>query len=165
MRREANTTDPTKASDTSHVRNSPCALYPEIKLINVGLSKSPTVASFVRPTRPAEVGQSFLAALEEKYVGKEDEPAGPQILISGSKVAEEMGFDKVRRQMAQLNELKVAILDGSRIDTAWATDDPQIHDTCPMINNLDLSRNLFQTIGPVITICSKLPALRKLAIK
>lgn len=131
-----------------------------------GLSRSPTVASFVRPTRPAEKGQSFISALNEKYVGTDQEKESqPAQIVIGTKVAEEMGFDKIRRQMAELTELKVAIVDGARVDKAVVDGDVSIQDTCPKVTQLDISRNLFETVGPVVDICAGLPALRKLAIK
>ena len=64
-----------------------------------GLCCSKTVASFVRPTRPAEPPQSFLDAVREKYASEATRGFVPakEIVISG-KVAEEVGFDKIRTQ-------------------------------------------------------------------
>ncbi|KAI9171339.1 Tubulin-specific chaperone E [Paramyrothecium foliicola] len=127
------------------------------------LSKLPTAASFVRPTRPADRPQSFIGALNEKYASDVDAAPGPQIVISG-KVAEEMGFDKIRRKLAQVRDLKVVIVDGLRVACAVAGDEAPVRDTCPNIRQLDLSRNLLESIEPVIDICSELPSLQNLAL-
>lgn len=167
MPRAANTMALTRASVISTV----CfgyiiATHSASSLTRQGLSTAPTVASFVRPTRPAEKGQSFIAALNEKYVGTDQEKESqPAQIVIGTKVAEEMGFDKIRRQMAELTEMKVAIVDCARVDKAVADGDASIQDTCPKIAQLDISRNLFESVGPVVDICAGLPALRKLAIK
>ncbi|PWI74193.1 tubulin-specific chaperone [Purpureocillium lilacinum] len=135
------------------------------------LSKSATAASFVRPTRPADSPQSFIAALHDKYVahdpqGGEDGTAleqARQIIISG-KVAEEKGFDKVRRKLAQVGELKIVILDGLRVASAVASDERSVAETCPSIVHLDLSRNLLERLGPVVEVCGELSNLQRLSI-
>ena len=132
-----------------------------------GVSKSATAASFVRPTRPADAPQSFVAALKAKYVEKESDPSGAsatQIRFAG-KVAEEVGFNKVRRQMAQLDELKIAILDGVHMAYAHREGEQSAAEVSPKLSHIDLSRNLFRDLGPVVEICRGLPSLKKLAIK
>lgn len=131
----------------------------------------------MRPTRPVQEPLDFLSALSEKYaseVTKEQVPIASekQVVISG-KVAEEVGFDKIRRKLAQLNELKIVILDGMRVSSAYAlasTSDQdsgrrRIKDACPKVTELDLSRNLFSRFGTVVEICSELSALNNLKIK
>lgn len=127
----------------------------------------------MRPTRKSDTPQSFLAALREKYASDEDPDA--QIVISG-KVAQEMGFDKIRSQQARLHDLKVVILDGMRIASASAgrNDDDataaqgergSVRETCPSITQLDLSRNLFERFEPVVDVCRQLDKLRRLSVK
>lgn len=116
----------------------------------------------MRPTRPAEKPQSFVSALVGKYTAELS--AAKAIQFSG-KVAEEVGFEKIRRQQAQLSELKFAILDGTRIASAYAEGEEKIRTICPKIKDLDLSRNLFQRIGTVVAICSELADLRSLRLK
>lgn len=155
---------PTKGRATSHVSlfdGSSASLLPVLH--GLGKSKSPTAASFVRPTRSAEQPQSFVAALQDKYTG-EVSAASAQIKFSG-KIAEEVGFQKIQRQQANLAELKFVILDGSRIAHAYAEGDQRIATTCPKTTELDLSRNLFAKLETVVDICSELPALRNLRIK
>lgn len=134
---------------------------------HAGISPAPTAASFVRPTRPADVPCSFVAALKAKYADdapdREQSELG-QIVISG-KVAEEVGFDKVRKQMAKLDELKVVILDGMRVSCPTIDGEETIADLCPKVTQLDISRNLFESLEPVMSICSSLKDLKKLAIK
>lgn len=95
-----------------------------------------------------------------------------EIVISG-KVAQEMGFDKIWRRQSRLREMKIVVLDGLRV--AWARDDGDvdgetgepktIKETAPKIVELDLSRNLFERLAPVVEICRDLKDLQKLAIK
>ncbi|KAI1075815.1 Thioesterase/thiol ester dehydrase-isomerase [Whalleya microplaca] len=124
-------------------------------------SRASTAASFVRPTRPAGKAQSFVAALTEKYAAELSNASAIQ--FSG-KIAEEVGFEKIRRKQAQLSELKVVILDDSRVASVYADGDKPISEICPKVVELDLSRNLFQRIGTVIAICSELPGLRNLRL-
>ncbi|KAK7952387.1 uncharacterized protein PG986_008115 [Apiospora aurea] len=129
-------------------------------------SKSPTAASFVRPTRMAEPPRSFVAALKEKYTA-EIATGGIEIRFSG-KLAEEVGFEKIRRKQADLAELKHAILDGMRVARAYDAEGgdnaQRIGETCPKVINLELSRNLFTHLGTVVEICSELPGLRTLRL-
>lgn len=134
-----------------------------------GLSGSPTAASFVRPTRPADRRQSFIGALREKYASEAPQPgdaaAESQAVVISGKVAEEMGFDKIRRRLARVADLRIVILDGMRVAAAAHDGEGRVADTCPGIAHLDLSRNLFERLGPVVDICAQLPALRRLSLK
>ncbi|KAI1176658.1 Thioesterase/thiol ester dehydrase-isomerase [Nemania sp. FL0916] len=124
-------------------------------------SRSATPASFVRPTRPADVPVSFIAALQDKYAAELSETVA--ISFSG-KVAEEVGFEKTRSKQAQLSELRYAVLDGTRIDRVYGYGDKKIEDTCAKVVELDLSRNLFMSVGPAVDICRELPRLRELRL-
>jgi tubulin-specific chaperone E len=131
-----------------------------------GISKSHTAASFVRPTRPADKPQSFIGALHEKYASDGDgvDPdAG--VVIFGTKVAQEMGFDKIRRKLAQVEDLTVVILDGLRVARARDDTEPAIADRCPSITQLDLGRNLFESFAAVVEICGELQNLRSLRLR
>ncbi|KAK2591777.1 hypothetical protein QQS21_010536 [Conoideocrella luteorostrata] len=132
------------------------------------LSKSSTAASFVRPSRPKDDSQGFLSALKEKYLSDPSQDkngsVSSQIRISGSKVAEEVGFDKIWKKLAQVKDLKIVILDGMRVAVARQDGDESIAESCPSIVHVDLSRNLFETIGPVVDVCAELKGLRKLSI-
>jgi hypothetical protein len=127
----------------------------------------------VRPARPVDAPQTFLSALHHKYAGDPaaDQHLPRQIVFSG-KVAEEVGFEKVRRKQAQLDELQFVILDGTQVACAYAASDDVTDDgrraigqVCPKVRELDLSRNLFERFGPVVEICSELRMLRSLRVK
>ncbi|KAI0874115.1 Thioesterase/thiol ester dehydrase-isomerase [Hypoxylon argillaceum] len=124
-------------------------------------SRFATPASFIRPTRPAEAPVSFIAALQDKYAAELSKTTAIQ--FSG-KIAEEVGFEKTRSKQARLSELRYAVLDGTRVATVYGEGDPSITNTCPKVVELDLSRNLFTKIGPVVAICSELPLLRELRL-
>lgn len=125
----------------------------------------------MRPSRAVDEPQTLVSALQRKYAS-DTATAGEaapqrQIVISG-KVAEEIGFDKIRRQQAQLAELKIVILDGGRIAYASPPDgkpEESISEACPKAVELDLSRNLFERVGTVVDICSQLKGLQALRIK
>jgi hypothetical protein len=98
------------------------------------------------------------------------------IRISGKEV-EEVGFDKIRKQLANLKELKIVILDGlcmsrpvARVTgrreedgpDVWPTDLTDIKGACPKAIELDLSRNLFEEWREVAAICEQLDKLKSL---
>ena len=122
----------------------------------------------MRPTRTADAPQSFLAELHKKYVSdpdKDKEP--PRQICFNSKVAEEVGFEKVRRKQAKLDELKYVILDGLRVARVYeeGAEEKPIGEVCPEIRELDLSRNLFERFGPVVEVCRELKHLKSLRAK
>ncbi|KAK4672516.1 hypothetical protein QC763_103710 [Podospora pseudopauciseta] len=135
-------------------------------------SQALTSASFVRPTRPVDPPRTFLSALQYKYAPPEEQqkpgqPAPRPIVFSG-KVAEEVGFEKIRRQQAQLGELLYVILDSTKVATAYSDDEKakgqQIGQVCPKIRELDLSRNLLEHFDPVVDICAELLLLKSLKV-
>ncbi|KKA27243.1 hypothetical protein TD95_003170 [Thielaviopsis punctulata] len=132
------------------------------------ISSSPTAASFVRPSRPALAPQSFISAVLEKYTSEIDRQtnaisAAKQIRI-GTKTALEVGFDKIRRQLARVEELKIIIVDSYRVSCAVGPGDKSVAETVPAIRELDLGRNLIETVGVVVDICRELPELRSLRV-
>jgi hypothetical protein len=86
-----------------------------------------------------------------------------QIVISG-KVAEEIGFEKIRQQQAQVDELKVVLVDGLCINRA-ESGSSKVKDVCPKIVELDLSRNLFEGVEEIGVICMQLEKLKSLRLK
>ncbi|KAJ5169573.1 uncharacterized protein N7500_002356 [Penicillium coprophilum] len=147
-------------------------------------SKHPTAGSFVRPSRPSDQPLSFLEALREKYASESDGLSqnvlasgatvrGKAIEISG-KVVEEVGFDKIRKQLAELQELRIVLLDGLRITGVLASYDQaqvshtetaqKIGETCPKITELDLSRSLLSRWCDVWDICNQLKHLKRLKL-
>jgi len=133
----------------------------------IGLSSSPTAASFVAIARKADSVQTFVKAVREKYATDTTHlplafALDKAIEISG-KTVEEVGFEKIKKQQSQLHELKIVLVDGYRINRA--TSNQAIKDVCPKIVDLDLSRNLFEGYSEIIKICRELDNLRSLRLK
>lgn len=84
--------------------------------------------------------------------------------MAGGKIAYEVGFDKIRAQLAQLSELKIVIVDGMKVVKA-ETEDKKIREVCPKIVELDLSRNLFQSWEEIIKISAELDNLKSLTLR
>lgn len=163
-----------------------------------GLSKQPKAGSFIRPARRPDPSRSFVEALKAKYVAEDFEDPDAHIVfvtkegdnargrndplsklhqpirISGKEV-EEVGFDKIRKQLAELSELKIVILDGLCMDRSiarlqdgvdtWPAGLTDIKDTCPKVYELDLSRNLFEEWREIASICEQLDKLRSLRVE
>lgn len=99
-------------------------------------------------------------------------PNSQPIKFSG-KVAEEIGFDKIRKQLAQLSELRIVILDGLRMcrpevrEKEWieGKGGKDVGEACPKAVELDLSRNLFEEWREVASICEQLEKLRNLRVE
>lgn len=104
------------------------------------------------------------------------------IKISG-KTAEEVGFDKIRKRLADLHELRIVILDNLDIQRSnvesyrrawesWRPETPHndplqyhgrnldVNQACPNVSELDVSRNLFEGWLEVASICEELRELR-----
>ncbi|CAG8255661.1 unnamed protein product [Penicillium nalgiovense] len=148
-------------------------------------SKHPTAGSFVRPSRPSDQPLSFLEALREKYASDSENSLTSNTLGSGAtvqgkaieisgKVVEEVGFDKIRKQLAELQELRIVLLDGLRVAGVLASYDQdhvsyneaaqKIGETCPKIMELDLSRSLLSRWRDVWDICNQLKYLKRLKL-
>ncbi|MCJ1248420.1 hypothetical protein MMC30_005638 [Trapelia coarctata] len=158
------------------------------------LSKSLTAASFIRPDRQFDQPLSFLEALHKKYAS--DTEVGPTadggqlvtdepIKISG-KVVEEVGFEKIKQQLAAFHDLRVVLLDGLCVAGLGNTSFPwfgaleeglreqhqneylaswdKVKETCPNIIELDLSRNLLEAWADVAVICRGLQKLEILKV-
>ncbi|KAL2809912.1 hypothetical protein BJX63DRAFT_403819 [Aspergillus granulosus] len=148
------------------------------------LRNHPTAGSFVRPSRPTDSPRGFIEALRGKYASefeqrraREAEADAPEdvekpIQFNG-KVAEEVGFDKIRKQLAELEELKIVLLDGLRVAGVLAQDASreqieeareEIERICPKITELDLGRSLFIAWKDIADICGPLQRLRLLRL-
>ena len=112
-----------------------------------------------------------------------DTDAEEKIQISG-KTVEEVGFDKINRQLAALQELKIVVLDGLCVagvnDFPREAEENSTDPTHPSarwafveglrsknlsIVELDLSRNLLETWIDIIGICGALKHLAALDLK
>ncbi|KAJ4380494.1 hypothetical protein N0V86_003849 [Didymella sp. IMI 355093] len=164
------------------------------------LSTHATAGSFIRPTRKPDAPRSFVEALKAKYADDDFEDPSVQVVFVtkegdnaqirkdpatrlnqpirfNGKVAEEVGFDKIRKRLAQLEELKYVILDGLRMwrpevrqiarsngELEWPQGHVDIKDACPKTYELDLSRNLFEDWREIAAICEQLDRLRSLRV-
>lgn len=111
---------------------------------------------------------NFVEAVHQKYASEVerpvDEAARAEIMMPGNKLAQEIGFEKIRVQLAQLHELKIVLVDGMCIHCA-ESDGQKIRDTCPKIVDLDLSRNLFESGAQIVEICRQLERLKSLRLE
>lgn len=136
-------------------------------------SSSPTAASFIRPTRKPDTERTILEAIEFKYTTSLSGENGNQldaVIISG-KVAEEVGFEKIAKEQAQLVDLRVVLLDqlvvngiAPRGSSASAVKEAQgvLARTCPSIREIDIGWNTIETLQDIADICAALPHLRVL---
>ena len=141
--------------------------------------------SFVRSSRATDAPLSFTEALKKKYAsgGQPGVQAALEETISISgKVVEERGFEKIQKQLANLQKLQIVILDGLCIRNT-GNDRDFGHPTCSKIGpsslegnhgahlgdmkiaELDLSRNLLETWEEVSQICAPFNYLRTLKLE
>jgi len=110
-----------------------------------------------------------------------NQPPDQPIKISGKEV-EEVGFEKVKKRLAELDELRIVLLDGLYVhrplgehtgthqDSSFEEIQQRysamtdIKEVCPRIVELDLSRNLFEDWREITSICSQLEYLRSLRV-
>lgn len=145
----------------------------------VGKRKHPTAGSFIRPGRATDKPLSFLEAAHKKYVS--DTPnlaagsAAPSPIVFSGKVVEEVGFEKIRKHLSDLQGLRIVLLDGMCMRGVLAEHGAtlterqleleNIKKTCPKIMELDLSRNLLEDWSEVTDICLQLGDLKRLKLK
>ncbi|KAF3309491.1 hypothetical protein TWF173_010867 [Orbilia oligospora] len=125
--------------------------------------KAPGAGSFVRPNRPSDPPNSFLAGLREKYITNVEKSGVPKPIEFGKKIAQEVGFDKVAKKFAELDTLTNVLLDYMRIKTC-DEDSEEIAATCANLQKLDLTCNLFEEVEEVVKLCISLPKLVSLSI-
>lgn len=124
-----------------------------------------------------------MEAAHEKYVSERDtlklkdaqglSSSASEPIVFNGKIAEEIGFDKIRKQLAELGELKIVLLDGLLVKgvlSESASEDEyermleKIEASCPKIVELDLSRNLLESWKDVADICARLKRLKALKL-
>ncbi|EKV07377.1 Tubulin-specific chaperone, putative [Penicillium digitatum PHI26] len=151
MQVEANTQERIKESDTSHVK----ANIPQ------------------REALREKYASEFENSLAQNASVSSATAQSKAIEISG-KVVEEVGFDKIREQLAELQELRIVLLDGLRVvgvlasynqaQVSHCVEAQKIGETCPKITELDLSRSLLSRWRDVWDICNQLKHLKKLKL-
>ncbi|KAG8800092.1 hypothetical protein FRC16_003748 [Serendipita sp. 398] len=130
-------------------------------------SRSPTGASFLRPSAPSlHFGRTFIAALREKYLEDLHATSTKEAIVLGSSdgaiEVEAVDMNKVRNKFAQLEKLKEVGLENYMISKAGPAG--EIKAICPNIRRLDLSRNLFASWSEIIEIVEQLHALESLTL-
>ncbi|KAL9030314.1 MAG: hypothetical protein Q9196_001564, partial [Gyalolechia fulgens] len=140
------------------------------------LSKEPRAASFIRASKPSDPPRDFLTALGVKY-GSRDAPndsAALDAIFIGGKEVKEVGFDYDSQRLLVWPSLRIISLDGLRLNgicpEPFSAQSRRVafeflvnsHFSC---EELDLSRNLFETWGAVTDICSALQWLRYLNLR
>lgn len=137
---------------------------------------SDKAGSFIRPERKADSERTVLQAIRDKYEFQHQASDGefPDIVVISGKVAEEVGFDKIAQQQAQLAKLKVVLIDrmavyglcprGSSKERV-ASSIQELAAVCPNITELDLSYNLIDSWSEIVSICHALPKLSILKVK
>ncbi|KAH0583677.1 hypothetical protein H2248_009291 [Termitomyces sp. 'cryptogamus'] len=124
------------------------------------------VGSFIRPSPNVSYGRSFLEALTSKYIETPHGSASQEKVILGSSqgsiLVEAVNLDKIRGKLADLGRLREVSLDG--LDVATGNVDGVIHQTCPNIHGLDLSKNLIPSWDVVASIARELPLLERLCL-
>lgn len=138
-----------------------------------GRSLHPTAGSFLRPSAAWDKPRTFLEALKTKYAAVQaGENASDQLVIRISgKEAEEVGFEKIARQQAQLQNLRIVVLNDLLVkaydenNTTPEDSLDKILEASPNITDLDLGRNLFETHSEISDICDRLPKLKFLRLE
>ncbi|KIX94367.1 uncharacterized protein Z520_09753 [Fonsecaea multimorphosa CBS 102226] len=140
------------------------------------LSSSATAASFLRPSRSPDPERTLLEAIKFKYAPVNNlgpnasvaHPADEMIEISG-KVVEEVGFERIQKQLSVLADLKIVLVDELVVSgiARRGASTQQVHDaqlelerTCPNIVELDLGWNIIETWQDVVNMCAPFRKLK-----
>lgn len=123
----------------------------------------------MRRKRPRDTRRSFVEALTQKYASDEQEGDQNDVIRISGRDVEEVGFDKIKRQQANLRGLKVIVLDGMRIGSTLAANISSnvaagVAEYCPSCTRLDISRNLLESWDEISAIIEQLPALTELHV-
>jgi len=107
-------------------------------------------------------------AVRQKYAADVSATPATAIRISGKEV-EEVGFEKIQKQISELKDLRIVVLDGLCIsgrmmEDSSASGEGSLAAICPHIRELDLSRSLFEDINEVMTLIGGLEHLESLKI-
>ena len=101
--------------------------------------------------------------MKKKYASSSAEDIAAtanEIRISG-KTVKEVGFEKIRQQLAELQELRIVVLDGACISAV----ESDLGEQNLKIIELDLSRNLLESWCEVMAICKSLQCLKSLRLE
>ena len=126
----------------------------------------PGSASFIKANlKNIRTGRDFIEALRERYLMKGDKIEDIEVSLGpGTKKAiETVGWDKIYKKQKRLDTLREVGLKDMLIDRR-RTEKGSIKETCGAIQDLDLSRNLFESWEHVAEICIELEQLESLRL-
>ncbi|CAO3608649.1 unnamed protein product [Cunninghamella blakesleeana] len=127
--------------------------------------------SFIRyNTKKVSTGQPFLEALETKYADKtftneyDASKDNGLLYFGGNKniVVETVGFEKVERKQSRIGALKIVGLSNNKISSAG--NDQEIAKANLSIEDLDLSKNIFNDWNSVAKITNQLSQLKTICL-
>jgi hypothetical protein len=101
--------------------------------------------------------------LKTKYaaIGPGENISNQTVIRISGKEAEEVGFENLR--IVVLDDMLVKAYDEQNTNLEDNLD--KILETCPNITDLDLGRNLFETLSEISEICDRLPRLKFLRLE
>ncbi|KAK9454468.1 hypothetical protein V1511DRAFT_502092 [Dipodascopsis uninucleata] len=119
----------------------------------------PGSGSFIKASRKKDLPREFVEALRNKYTSEADELEKRDIKFGG-KVAERVGFDKIKQRQSKLDALSFVSLDYKCI----AYSSPGLASICGSIQDLDISYNIFECITEIAEIAEQLPNISSLRL-
>ncbi|KAL7293924.1 hypothetical protein TKK_0012654 [Trichogramma kaykai] len=148
-----------------HTRGKHNGIYEGIKYFETWHRTS---GSFIRPAK-ANCGFSCPEVIKSRYGFVDDELAGidRDTIASVQKsfnapFVEMVGFSEVNRKQSTFDQLRVVCLRDKLVSSAGYPN--ELATLCPMIHELDLSRNLINSWKVVAEICFQLQYLKNLNI-
>ena len=140
------------------------------------LSSSTTAASFVRLSRKEDPERTLLEGIKFKYAPStmpktvtQSASVGHETIEISGKVVEEVGFDRINKQLSLLADLKIVLVDelaifGMAARGASSTEvrnaQRELQQACPNIVELDIGWNTIETWQEVADICLPLKKLK-----
>lgn len=139
------------------------------------LSKKPNAASFIRDSKPCDTPREFLTALGIRYgsINAPSNSAALGAIYIGGKEVEEVGFQQNSQRLSAWPSLQIISLDGLQLNGICSEHLPAVSRRIAfefilhsdfVCQQLDLSRNMFETWGAVLDICNALRSLRDLYV-
>lgn len=127
--------------------------------------QQPGAGSFVKSTKKTDSSFEFINALKNKY--QETNGEIPLIQVSGSKVIENYGTEKINAKISNLELLSTVSLDHRYIQDQNIPLSQQLKLSSDKLTNvsiLDLSYNLISSINSVANLCQGLPSIKELIL-
>lgn len=129
--------------------------------------RTPQSGSFVRPDK-VSFGKSAQSSIESRYGTVEDEftvkvNQQKKILLQQTMNApflEMVGFDKIFNIQSNFQELRIVNLRNQNVSSAGL----KLGETCPNIEELDVSKNLFVSWLDIVEMCKQLKRLHWLNV-